>query len=378
MKKITLALVLLLAIGLIGATAEVTATISGSATATIGFDLDSSAFGMVNAPTTDMTITIASMTSTSEMVEGWYGYASVTGSLVYDDDTAGGNPALAAPSITAKITDGTTYVQIWALDGFATDMATAVENAGSGFPAEGDDSATDIAVDLTAAGSGGVTFGTVAGPATIAVFFATETGYAAPATSAENGHFLVGTDVTLAVDPATIKLAVVKGLGVVGDEELGISASVGLTAGPATIGLAFDSVLPDGGGAFDFEIRGDVSVALGDIKVALAAFYGKDNIDIELSTAPVFGPITVSLLVGVYDLTTTLAYVADVGVSYKVNDMITVAVDSGYDSLGTIPLSIAATIANPIPNVTMVLKYATTDIAASILGQVTFATTVKL
>ena len=101
--------------------------------------------------------------------------------------------------------------------------------------------------------------------------------------------------------------------------------------------------------------------------------------DVEISSSPVFGPLSLSFLFGLYDLTSdVLAWGVDLGLGYTVNDMVKVTVDTAYDSAGVIPLTITGTVTSPIPHVTLVAQYTTTDVAlADNLGTVTFATTVS-
>lgn len=393
MKKITLALALLLAVGLVAVTAqELEATVSGSATATIGFDFDAEAFGIVNSATSDVSLTLASGSATTEMADGWYGYVSLSSwKLAFDYasgadfvtwedgdddddeisafaefDTADSGIIVTAPTVEAKITNGTTYVQIWALDAFKTDLAAPVEDDKSDISVEDEDG--DIGTDLSN-GSGGFTFGTAAGPATIKVFFATETGYDGE-DPADNGNFIVGSDIGLTAGPADVDIAIVRGIGV--DETLGLGLGVDLAAGPAALGVAFDSELA--GSAFTFEVAADVGLTFGDYGVDLALFYGEDNVDLEVSSSPAFGPLSLDVLFGLYDLTTTLEWGVDVGTDFDVNDMVTVGVDVAYDSAGVVPVTVQAVVTEPIPNVTVTAKWTTDDVAASQLGIFTLAT----
>ena len=57
MKKLMLLLIVLLAVGSF-AFAEVTASISGDAGTTVGYDLDSGIFGWVNAASADLSLEI--------------------------------------------------------------------------------------------------------------------------------------------------------------------------------------------------------------------------------------------------------------------------------------------------------------------------------
>merc|ERR1712000_748971 len=100
-----------------------------------------------------------------------------------------------------------------------------------------------------------------AGPATIKIYFATETGYDGEDPD-DNAHFLVGSDIALTAGPADIGLQVARGIGV--DETLGIGVTVGLAAGPLTVGVAADLQLPDGGD-FDYEVRLDTGITMGDL-----------------------------------------------------------------------------------------------------------------
>jgi len=402
MKKITLALVLLLSIGLVAVSAqELTATVSGSATATIGFDIDASAFGMVNSAVSDVSLVLASGSAATEAADGWYGMVSlasfkialdyaggadfataVTGDEV-DGDTdaivddnivltlADSGVIVTAPTVTAKITDGTTYVQIYALDGFATGFATEVENDGSDISVEGAD--TDIAIDL-AGGTGGFTFGTVVGPATIKVFFATLTGYDG-ADSADNGKFYVGSDITLDFSPASVSIEVVRGIGT--EETLGLSAKTSVAAGPATIGIAFDSSYAT---AFAWEARADIDLAFGDYGVGVDVFYATSDIDVEVSTAPAFGPVALKVLFGLYDLTSVggINWGVDLGATFTVNDMMKATLDTAYDSAGVIPVTLKFIVTNPIPNVTITAGWVTADIAAATANMGDFSVATKI
>lgn len=400
MKKITLGLALLLAIGLVAVSAQMDATVSGSATMTIGFDIDATAFGIVNSATSDVSLTIASGDAATEAGGGWYGEVSLTGmklALDYaggadflsavsgtdttsdtdelpDEDIAGtaadSGLIVTAPTVAAKITNGSTYIQIAALDGFGVDVATEVENDGSDISVEDDDD--DIATDLSD-GAGGMTIGLAAGPATIKIYFATETGYDGEDPD-DNAHFLVGSDIALTAGPADIGLQVARGIGV--DETLGIGVTVGLAAGPLTVGVAADLQLPDGGD-FDYEVRLDTGITMGDLGADLALWYG-DDLDVEISTSPAFGPLALSVLIGLYDLTDTLSWGLDVGTTFTLNEMIKIGLDLAYDSAGVVPITLSATISDPVPNTDVVVKWTTSDVALTDnLGLFTIATTIS-
>jgi hypothetical protein len=363
MKKITLVLALLLTFGLVAATAQ-DATVTGSATSTVGFDLDDTTFGIVNSASSTLDLTLASGSVETEAADGWYGWVKLASFKISFEETD--VVKVTAPGVTAKVINGPMYFQIWALDGFAVDMAGEVENGK--FAVEGTDG--DVVTDLSN-GSGGFTFGYMADAFDVKVHFATETGYGG-GDSANNGHFLVGVDAGLAAGPADIDLAVVRGIGV--DEVLGLGVKADLSALVEALSLvvAFDGQIP-APGTFNYEVRADVGFAADPITVGVDFIYGDlVDMDLELDVDLALDPITVGIFFGGWDMFATWA--ADVDLSFVVNDQVTVAAGFGYDSAGSIPVDVTATM-KLIPNTTFTLKYATTDVATS-LGQVTFATKV--
>lgn len=420
MKRLSLVLAVLLVFGAASAfaQADLSPTISGSATATIGYDLENGSFGMVNSATADIKVDIVpKSTATTGMADsGWYGWVElkdfqigfdydggakfITGSAVVDtgaDADADGKNEYAveeakiansglivtAPSVTARIVSGPMYIQIYALDGFATGKATKVESdKDAKVPVE--DNETDLSTDLTD-GSGGLTFSYTADMFGVKVFFATETGYDAK-DPADNGNFLVGTDLSLNVAPAALALEVVRGIGAQETLGLGVGATIDLGVGALFVG--FDGQLPDAGD-FAWEVGAALDVTeIDPLTIALDLIYSETLFfDTELDVDVDLSPLTLGLLVGVYDMGTTVAgdemdYRLTLDAAYDVTDDITASVSAGYDSFGNIPLTVKA-VMTPIPQTTFTLQYASgtslvdataTGGSAQDLGEITFAT----
>jgi hypothetical protein len=364
MKKITLVLVMLLTLGLVAATAQevaLSATVSGSATATLGYNLDANTFGIVNAPAMELKLNLmAAQTMANEAPGGWYGDAQLAIAAVSAADNA---ITIADPTVTAKITNGSLYFQIWVLDGFATGKVAPVENAGAGagFPAESA-AETNIGSDL-ADGSGGVTVGFANSMLDAKLYFATESGYAATDTPDDNGSFLVGTDVKLTAGPAVVELEAVKGIGVSADE-LGIGSKVALTMTPLTAWIGADAKIVNS--VTSFEVGAGASLAVAPLTASLALAYSENyNMDTEVTLALALGAITPTLLIGVYDIGVVapdaMDWLAKLTVGYVMGIM-TATVVTGYDSYGDLPLSITLALADIIPKTTVTVAWASNSL----------------
>jgi|SaaInl7_200m_RNA_FD_contig_31_503260_length_1209_multi_37_in_0_out_0_1 hypothetical protein len=366
MKKITLVLVMLLTLGLVAATAQevaISPSFSGSATMTVGYNLDATTFGIVNAPAMELKLNImAGGTAANEAPGGWYGDVQLAIGAVSAADNA---ISIADPTVTAKITNGSLYFQIWALDGFATGKVSPVENAGAGagFPAESA-AETDIKSDL-ADGSGGVTVGMANDMLDFKLYFATESGYAATDTPDDNGSFLVGTDVKLTAGPAVVELEAVKGIGVSGDE-LGIGAKVALDVSPLTAWVGADAQIVGTPSVTSFEVGAGASLAAAPLTAGLALAYSDNyNMDTEVTLALDLGDIDPSLLIGVYDIGVAapdaMDWLAKLTLGYVMGSM-TATIVTGYDSYGDLPLSITLAIADIIPKTSVTIAWASNSL----------------
>lgn len=389
MKKITLVLVMLLTLGLVAATAQEAAlsvSASGSATATIGFDIQAGTFGIVNAPTSELILNIiGEQTLTGDAMGAFWGEASLA---IAAATAADGAIVIADPTVTAKITNGSLYFQIWALDSFAVGKVAAVEDAGSGWSPEGTD--TSLALAPSTAGSGGVTIGMDSEMFDLMIFLATETGYDGTLV-ADNSSFLLGSDIAVTAGPATIALDIVKLMGVDADE-LAIGANVALALGDISANAGADVILA--GSTTSMEFGCGASIPSGPLTATIAAAYSDTmNADAEVTLALDLGDIDPSLMLGIYDIGVAtpdqMDWLAKFTLGYVMGIM-TLSVTTGYDSYGEAPLSISATLADFIPKTTLVLAYTSdslidaTSVSASDgggiaadLGTVTAALTVS-
>ena len=370
MKKITLVLALLLAVGIFAASAQ-EASVAGSASTSIGYDLANGGFGMVTA-SADVAIDlelVAEQSAETEAVDGWYGWVKLTDFEIAIEDTD--TLVATAPGIEAKIINGPMYFVIYALDGMAVGQVAEVEDdEDDDYLVEDDEDGVDLGTDLSD-GSGGFTFGYMTDAFTVEAHLATETGYD-DTDPADNADFLIGADVTVAAGPADITLEVVRGIGV--DETLGLGVGADLDMDPITIGVGFDGELPDGG-TFAWEVGADIDLAVGPATVAVDVIYGdaaNTDLDIEADIDLDLDPLTLGVFAGLYDSFADYRIYADG--SFAATDEITINFGGGYDSLTNVKLLLSAEMAL-IPNTTFLVQYDTDDVQTD-TGDIFFKTTV--
>ena len=366
MKKITLVLAMLLAVGIFAASAQ-EANIAGSASTSIGYDLENGGFGMVTA-SADLSIDldlVAEQSAETEAADGWYGWVKLTDFEISFDDTD--DLTVTAPGIEAKIINGPMYFVIYALDGMAVGQVAEVEDdEDDDYDLEDDE--TSLGTNLSD-GSGGFTFGYMTDMFTVEAHLATETGYD-DTDPADNADFLVGADVTVAAGPADITLEVVRGIGV--DETLGLGVGADLDMDPITIGVGFDGELPDGGD-FAWEVGADIDLTAGPATVAVDVIYGDTTmLDLEADIDLDLDPLTLGLFAGFYDEFADYRIYADG--AFAASDVITVNFGGGYDSLERIKLLLGADF-TAIPNTTLTVQYDTDDVSNDI-GDIFFKTKV--
>ena len=406
MKKITLILAMLLAFGLVAATAQ-DATVDGDATFTVGFDLNDSSFGFLSETSSSISLDLGSGTAATEEMDGWYGWieladfeitvdsgaeetafidgaSTVTGDVDgdgTDDDVITGDSVFTdiyviAPDVTAKIVNGPFYIKIAGVDGYEAGKIDAVEgDEDDDFVVEDDEVGVHVATDLTDP-AGSLTIGYGNDMFAVAVSLATENDYTL-GNSPDNDSFLLGLDASVTAGPATIGANVAKAINVDADE-LGFGARVDLELGPAAIYAGFDGL---SAAAFDWEAGGGVSVGIGDdITIAADAIYGDAvNMDAELSVDAAFGDLTAGLTAGLYDATATMEYTFIVALGYAIGDTASVSFEGGYELdegvTTLIPLNVTVDL-TVIPNTTLSFAYDTPDLPDD-TGVVTAACTIE-
>ena len=273
MKKLSLLLVVLLAAGSAGLYGQMAIgtnfSISGSATATAGYDIDDEQFGFKNESSANIKIEFVAKQSANnhekvDMSGGWYGSIELKDfQIVINSDEedsapyvkaykapANGNCADVAttsykkddfislecagikdtrahersklvviePAITATLKNGPLFLQIFDEPASKADLIPHIENdpiKTDDNAAESDDENQDVGADLAGPG---ITVGYKTSDLTFKVGLASDVPYdknddlSTPAKDESAGSFTVSADLKVNVGPATVDLAFVQGL----------------------------------------------------------------------------------------------------------------------------------------------------------------------
>jgi len=285
-------------------------------------------------------------------------------------------PMINPPSVTANVMLGPAKWFIYGAPDLLVDFAaTPLEDDpdDAAWWAEGDES-NNVAPDF---GDGATGLELAAGPATIDVFLASSADWTAA------GNYGAGAKVGLTLGPATLNAGVNYGPFATGGI-LGAGVSASVVAGPATVNAAFDFATP----TTAWETTAGVALALADVAdiAANLGFSDSWSLDTELSTTLKAVPnLDLTLLVGLWNLTTDLAWGARVTTGYKIamgetnfikpGATISVSTPAG----GSLILALDATLtADLIPNTEFVLEFVDHYLTGGTGDPViTFATTVS-
>jgi hypothetical protein len=390
MKKIVFLAVILLAFGVATSFAEMEASVSGSASVTLGINLndiggadgDEMGIGFANAGTSSATLTLSEGTSEKGAEEAVYGYIKVADWKVALTDAATSG---AAGTVTAKIMADPIYVQIWALDDLATGKATIIDTSGGGAQA-------DISDNLTE--SGGITIG-YSGPITLAIHLASGDGYD---TSAGDGmsNWAAGVDASIAAGPATIAVELTKAIGDLDANATNVGASVALDLGPLDPTVAFDMMMADGvdmmweaGVVVDFDLGNSSKIDL-DLSYSDSAYFDVKlgvTEDADAGFVPGLGVGITFLLadLGIAEADGEMFWDADVTFSFAISDTMKIGGAFGYHSNTTMNAE-AYLEMKMITNTTMTLKFASASLSdataeggsAQDKGTITFVTSIAL
>lgn len=393
MKKLavlSIALLMLTTLVFAEVKVEPAVSFSGSGTLTWGIDLVTMNNGFSNSASSNLTVTlVASSSETKGGAEGEtvFGAISLTGMKVVlnsgatttvtntdGDDVAVAKGFVTAPTVDAYVMLGPAKWFIYAAPDLAITYAGAIEDDANdaAWWAEGDE--TDGVAPDFGAGATGVEI--AAGPATIDVFIASSADWTAA------GNYGVGAKVGLTAGPAAINAGVNYGPLAAGGV-LGAGASLALTAGPATIKAGFDLATP----TTAWEVSGGVSLALTDVaditaNVAYSAGWSLDTeVGVTLSAVP---NLDLSALIGLWNITTGLAWGVDVSTGYKImmgeTNYVKPAVEAWISTPngGVLTVALSGTVtAVLIPNTTFVLTFTDHYLTGGTGDPVlTFATTV--
>ena len=273
MKKLSLLLVVLLAAGSAGLYGQMAIgtnfSISGSATATAGYDIDDEQFGFKNESSANIKIEFVAKQSANnhekvDMSGGWYGSIELKDfQIVINSDEEDSAPYVTAykapangncahdatktfkkddyitaqckgtadtradersklvviePTITATLKNGPLFLQIFDKPASKADLIPHIENdpiKTNDNAAESDDDGKDVGADLDGPG---ITVGYSTSDLTFKVGLASDVPYdtnddlTTPAKDESAGSFTVSAELKVNVGPATVDLAFVQGL----------------------------------------------------------------------------------------------------------------------------------------------------------------------
>ena len=283
MKKISLLLVVLLAAGSASLYGQMMIgtefTVSGDATATVGYDIDDEQFGFKNESNSSIKLEFVPEQSVNngDMVDmsGWHGYIELndfkividsgeedspafvtgaTGTMGMDDmmapmvdvavETDHSGLVVTAPSIVAKLKNGPLFLKIFDAPGQVADLVAAIEDdEDDDNTAESDDQPNDVATDLEGAG---VTLGYDSEDLDVALGITSDEAW--DAGTPEDNSFSISADLSVDVGPAKLQLQVVQGLAAAEDmdaiaDDTGVAGKLTTTFGDVELSAGADLVM---------------------------------------------------------------------------------------------------------------------------------------
>lgn len=261
MKKISLLLVVLLAAGSAGLYGQMAIgtefSVSGEATATLGYDLDNEQLGFSNSSEADISLELVAEQASSETADGtnWVGTIELADFAITMDGEDG--TTITVPEVTAKLQNGPLYLQIFDGPGNEAGLIDAVENDEDGDnAAESDDQENDVHTELSGAG---VTIGYDTDDFSVALGVSSEESY----DSDDEGSWAISADISVNVGDADLELQVVQGIEAGGDtDDTGVAAKISTTFGDVTLSGGADiSLAGDGADAtYDIGLGADVDL----------------------------------------------------------------------------------------------------------------------
>lgn len=400
MKKLAIAIALVLLVGAFAMAADV--VITGSATTTAGYNLDTKAYGLKSDVSSDVSITVGEADGTKQGDGAWYGVIELTGASIswfsgavdgayrlsvndveyYDaaddawyplDSTAATTDYMlpfmvTAPDVMAKITNGNLYVMLQSEASFAADYVAGIE-----------DDAQEYAASTV---SGSLTFGGMFGPASVALELGTAGDYEGAAQDGVELGFTLGLDVA----PLTVDAAFAGGFGYAAAQDMAFAVQVGADVAPLAVTGAFDYNMPAVGSS-TMEVGANVSADLAPLSVGLDVYYGTDasdtadDVDTALSVGYATDAMTVDVAFEMDDVMTALAWAGTLDLTYAVNSGVALAAGMGYDSASVMSAYANVALTEIIDNVTFTLGWENGDDLTKVgadgvdeLGQVIFST----
>ncbi|MBI9100385.1 MAG: hypothetical protein JEY91_18015 [Spirochaetaceae bacterium] len=368
MKK---AFMLVAAIALLAAPvfAEVEVAISGDATTSFGYNLDLESYGLLSEVSSDITLTVGALDGESMGEGNWYGVIELTGASLkwnsgaeegygywryeWDEDLGDDGDwdageivdedyLVTTPDVAARITNGNVYVMLQSEADFDADYVAGVDNDPFEY-SEPDDVA------------GSLTIGGTMAPATIAVEFATAGDY-------ENDQIdgvVLGANLGLDLAPVTVDVAFAGAFGYEADQEIGIAVQVGASVAPATITAAFDGIILSGD--FTYEAGLSVSLDLSPLTVGVDARYAEDDLDTKLTLGFANDMLTADVYVGLYDLTTDIAWEVGADLTVTINSGVAANAGASYSSAEILTAYADVSFTELVDNVTFTIGWENAD-----------------
>jgi hypothetical protein len=263
-------------------------TISGDATATVGYNIDNEQFGFKNASSSSIKLELVAKQSVdnADMVgmQGWVGSIELndfkiiidsgdedspeflTSETMEDDEMTMEDEAakaetdrsgliVTAPSIVAKLKNGPLFLKIFDGPGNEAGLIDAIEDdEDNDYAAEGNDQDNDVHTNL---GGMGITVGYTTDDLGVELGITSDEDYDGeyadrpdddPAGTPEDSSFAISADLKVNVGPADLQLQVVQGLMAEEDKDLeaddtGVGALLKTTFGDITLSGGADLVM---------------------------------------------------------------------------------------------------------------------------------------
>ncbi len=281
MKKISLLLVVLLAAGSASLYGQMMIgtefTVSGDATATVGYDIDTEQFGFKNESNSSIKLEFVPEQSVNngDMVDmsGWHGYIELNDFKIVIDSGEEDSPefltsatpgmddmmapaittevdrsglVVTAPTIVAKLKNGPLFLKIFDAPDQVADLVAAIEDdEDDDNTAESDDQPNDVATDLDGAG---VTLGYDSEDLDVALGITSDEAYDDDTDTPDDNSFSISADLSVDVGPAKLQLQVVQGLAAAQDmdaeaDDTGVAGKLTTTFGDVELSAGADLVM---------------------------------------------------------------------------------------------------------------------------------------
>jgi len=323
MKKLSILLIGLLLVTGFAFAQDV--AVDASASVTWGVDLNTQYTGFLNDASSSVSITwLDEADYASSGDDDMYGSITLTDVSFGVDGTG---VTYTAGSVEAMVVISPVEITIYSAPSFDYNLAPAIEATNE----------IDIETALVSANTiGGIAISVPVDPITLTVNVASDGDW----TTNSANDYVIGSDIVVAVDPATITLGVT--YGYLGAPQTGVSALVELALADVVGGLdawvGFDGNMPDGG-SFDYDLAAGTTLALtpdnadgdsADVSLDSYMYFGTaladPDVDLSLSfTEPEAGGladmVSATVAFELLDVLATSSWNLDVDGAYNTGDL---------------------------------------------------------